>query len=738
MSYTLRFLTSLALLALLSSCGQDSDPQQQTASKPTSKAAEPTSENSAQSEQITKSDNPFFEEWTTPFGAPPFERIKEAHFVPAFEAGMEAHNKEIAAIASQSQAPTFDNTIAALDKSGELLGKVSQVFFNLSSSHTNDEIQSIQAQMSPRLSKHQTDIVLNQKLFDRVNSLFQQREQLTLNEEQQYMLKRIHSDFVRSGAALEQAAKDRLNEINQEISSLTVNFAQNLLKENNAFELVLETEEELAGLPDFLKASAAETANQRGHDGKYAFTLTRSSMSPFLQFSERRDLREKIYKAWTQRGDNGNDNDNNSIVAKVASLRVERANLLGYKTHADWVLEDRMAGTPEQAYAFMNQIWQPALVKAKEERQALQDMVKSEGQDFEVAAWDWFNYAEKVRKARYDIDDETLKPYFELENVRDGAFLVANRLWGITFHPLENMPKYHEDLQVFEAKDKDGSHLGVFYFDFHSRPNKRGGAWMSSFRGQSKVNGNVRPIVINNLNIPKSSGDIPTLLSFGDASTLFHEFGHGLHGLLSNVTYGRLAGTTGPRDYTEFPAQLMEHWIGDPQVLKETAIHYQTGEAIPDELLKRLKASQQFNQGYATVEYLSAAILDMDWHTLDKTDLQEVSSFERESMDKIGLIPEIVVRYRSTYFGHIFSGPVGYSSGYYSYIWSEILDSDGFKAFKDTGDIYNPELAGRMRKHIYSAGGSDDAMNLFVKFRGKEPTIDALLENRGLKESSQP
>ncbi|MEM1089123.1 MAG: M3 family metallopeptidase [Pseudomonadota bacterium] len=716
----------LALIVITAGCSGDS-------SEPTAEASSEPAESKAMAEAPADdlSGNPFMADWETPFGVPPFDQIEESHFMPAFREGMRVHNEEIDAIVSNAEPATFDNTIVALDRTAPLLSKVAQVFFNLVSSHTNEELQAVAKEISPLLAKHSGDINLNPELFARVKAVYDSRESLDLTDEQAYMLQRTYDGFVRSGAALDDASKARLNEIGQEISSLTTEFGQNLLKENNAFELVLETEEELAGLPDFLRAQAAEAAKQRDHEGKYVFTLTRSSMTPFLQYSTRRDLREKIHNAWTSRGSNSNDSDNSSAVAKIASLRVERANILGFDNHAQWVLEDRMAETPEKAYAFLQQVWQPALERAKEERADLQAMVDAEGGDFEIAAWDWFHYSEKVRKERYAIDDSVLKPYFELNNVRDGAFMVANRLFGITFTELPDLPKYHPDVQAFEVKDGDGSHLGVFYFDFHPRPSKRGGAWMNSFRLQSNVDGRVRPVIVNNCNFPKGSGGIPTLLSFNDASTLFHEFGHGLHGILSDVTYSSLAGTSGPRDYTEFPAQMMEHWISSPEVLRETARHYETGEPIPEELIEKLDASSKFNQGFKTVEYLSASILDMDWHTLETTDLQEVASFERESLEKMGLIPEIVVRYRSTYFGHIFSSTVGYSSGYYSYIWSEILDSDGFDAFREAGDIYDQELAGRLRENIYSAGGTAPAMDLYVRFRGKEPSIDPLLRNRG-------
>ncbi len=722
-------IVAIASFALLSACSKD-----EQSSSDSSAQADSSDPMAIETSEIKPADNPFFKTWDGPFGAPPFSDIKNEHYLPAFKEAMRIHNEEIERIANQPEAPSFANTIDSFDASGRLLTKISSVFFNLASSYTNDELQKIQAEISPQLAKHTTDIELNAALYERIKTLHNQRGSLNLSDEQDFMLERTRLDFVRAGADLKPAEKARLNEINQEVTKLTVQFSQNLLAENKAFELILETEEELSGLPESLLSAASSTAKERGYEGKYVFTLIRSSMNPFLQYSNRRDLREKISKAWSQRGDNGNEYDNKSITANIAALRVERAHLLGYKTHADWVLEDNMSGTPEKVYQFMDKIWKPAIIKAKEERAALQAMIQEEGHDFKLAPWDWFHFAEKVRKARYEIDDEQVKPYFELNSVRDTAFKVAGRLFGITFHEID-APVYVKDVQVFEVKDADQQHLAVFYFDFFARTNKRGGAWMSSFRGQSKVTGkNIRPIVINNLNLPKGMDGAPTLLSFSNARTLFHEFGHGLHGLLSNVTYNRTAGISGPRDYTEFPAQLMEHWITDSSVLKENAKHYKTGEAIPDELVQRIKDAAQFGQGFKTIEYLSAAILDMDWHTLETQELQDTLAFEQKTFDRIGLIPEIIVRYRTSYFAHIFSSPLGYSSGYYAYIWSEILDSDAFKAFKESGDIYNSELSKRVYENIYSAGGSDDAMNLYVKFRGKEPDIDGLLEGRGLKE----
>jgi len=676
-------------------------------------------------------ENPFFSEFNTPFNVPPFNKIKEEHYLPAFREGMKQHQHEIQAIVSSAESPTFENTIEALEKSGSLLTKVGNVFDNLNGANTNAEMQKIAKDAAPLLSKHEDDIKLNAVLFERVKAVYDQKEKLELSPEQGRLLERTYKEFIRGGANLNPEKQARLRQINEELSLLSLKFGENVLKENNAFELVIDKEEELAGLPESVVAGAAESAKERGHEGKWVFTLHKPSMIPFLQYSEKRELREKIFKAYISRGDNDNELDNKAVLSKMAALRVERAHLLGYETHADFVLEKNMAKKPENVYKFLDQVWKPSLAKAKEEARDLQSMIKQEGNDFKLEPWDWWYYAEKLRKAKYDLDDKTLRPYFKLENVRDGAFAVANKLYGITLKEMTDIPKYHEDVKVFEVLEGDGSHIGILYQDYFPRASKRGGAWMNSFRKQSRRDGSdIHPVIANVFNFSKPTGDKPALLSFEEALTLFHEFGHGLHGLLSNCTYETLSGTAVPRDFVELPSQIMENWAGDPEVIKDYAKHYETGEVIPQGLVDKIKKSGHFNQGFATVEYMAACYLDMDWHTLTEAKEPDVKKFEAESMKKIGLIPEIVVRYKSPYFGHIFSG--GYSSGYYSYIWAEVLDADAYQAFKET-NLFDQKTALAFRKNILEKGGTEDPMTLYKRFRGAEPKIDAVLKRKGFK-----
>lgn len=674
--------------------------------------------------------NPFFVEYNTPFNIPPFDKIEEEHYLPAFKEGMKQQQNEIEVIANSSEAPTFENTLEALESSGALLTKVRNVFFNMTSAHTNDELQNIAKEVAPLLSRHRDDIMLNEKLFQRVKAVCEQKDRLDLSVEQNTLLEKYYQDFVRGGANLDEEKKTELREINEEISLLTLEFGENILKENNVFELVIEKEEDLAGLPEAVITGAAEAAKELGHEGKWVFTLHKPNMIPFLQYSERRKLREKVFKAYINRGDNDNNLDNKKILSRIAALRVKKANLLGYKTHADFVLELNMAKKPENVYSLLNQLWKPALAKAKKEAEELQEMIKKEGKDFKLEAWDWWYYAEKLKKAKYELDDETLRPYFKLENVRDGAFAVAGKLYGITFEEITDIPKYHENVKVFEVKEADGSHIGLLYTDYHPRASKRGGAWMNSYRKQSRLGGReITPAITNVCNLSKPTGDKPALLSFEEVSTLFHEFGHALQGLLSNCTYKRLSGTAVPRDFVELPSQIMENWAAEPQVLRAYARHYETGKPIPDELIEKIKKASHFNQGFATTEYLAASFLDMDWHTLTEAGELDPVEFENASLNKIGLISEIVVRYRSTYFRHIFSG--GYSSGYYSYIWAEVLDADAFQNFKEVG-LFDQKTAQAFRKNILAAGGTEDPMTLYKRFRGAEPKMDALLKRRGL------
>ncbi len=702
--------------------------------------------NETKQPEMQTSENPFFQEWNTPFEVPPFEEIKDEHYMPAFEKGMEEHLSEIDAIVNNTEAPTFKNTLEALEKSGKLLNKVQSVFYNLTGSNTNPKLQELQRDLSPMLSAHSDKISLNEGLFKRIETIYQEREGLSLTEEQLKLLSDTRKGFVRSGALLNAEQKAQITKINSEISELTTAFGQNLLAETNGFELILD-KADLDGLSDGIIAAAAETAAQKmeaaesdedksKYKDKYVFTPHRSSMYPFLTESNRRDLREKLYNSYVMRGDNGNKTDNKEVAAKIAKLRAERAQLMGYKTHAHFVLEERMLKTPEEVYNLLMQLWKPALERAKVEVADMQAIVDTEGHDFKIAAWDWWQYSEKVRKARYNLDEAALKPYLSLDNVLNGVFETTNKLWGVTYTELFDIKTYHPDARVWEVKDKDGSHLGIFIGDYFSRSNKRGGAWMSSFKSQSNLEGKERPVVVNVCNFPAPVGDDPALLSFENVTTLFHEFGHAMHGILTNVTYSSMSGTSGPRDFTEFPAQILEHWASEPAILKSFAKHYKTGETMPDELIEKLLKASKFNQGFANTEYLAASLLDMDWHTLSaEDDIKDADAFEKSSMEKIGLIEEIAPRYRSTYFSHIFAG--GYASGYYSYVHSAVLDSDGFEAFKETGDVFNPELAAKLRTHVYEKGSTEEAMDLYTQFRGRQPKIDALLKVRGLDGSAE-
>ena len=680
-------------------------------------------------------ENPFFSEWDTPFGVPPFSEIKEQHYLPAFKEAIKQHQQEIDAIVNNSEAPTFTNTIEALDKSGALLTKVENVFYALNSSNTNSEMQKIAKEVSPLRSKHYDGISMNAKLFERIKAVYNEKNEkgeayLTL--EQTTLLEENYKDFVRSGANLNEEDKGKLKKINEELSALSLKFGENILEENNRFELVIEKKEELAGLPDAVITGAAETAKARGHEGKWAFTLHKPSLIPFLQYSENREYREKMFKGYINRGDHNDSLDTKEILVKMVELRLKKAKLLGYKSHAHFILDRNMAQTPEKVYNLLDKLWEPALKRAKVEVYDMQDMINKEGKKFKLEPWDWWYYAEKVKKVRYDLDEEMLRPYFKLENVREGAFAVANKLWGLTFTELTSIPKYYDEVEVFEVKEADGTHIGILYTDYFPRASKRGGAWMSAFRKQSALDKETAPIIFNVGNLSKPTGDKPALISIDEVTTLFHEFGHGLHGLLSKCKYNRLSGTSVARDFVELPSQIMENWALEPEVLKMYAKHYETGETIPQELIDKIEKAGHFNQGFVTVEYLAASFLDMSWHTITEDKEIDVNKFEKESLDKIGLIPEIVSRYRSTYFRHIFGSPVGYSSGYYSYIWAEVLDADAFQAFKETS-LFDKKTATSFRENVLQKGGTEDGMTLYKRFRGAEPDKNALLKKRGLK-----
>ncbi len=675
--------------------------------------------------------NPFYTEWDTPFGIPPFSEIKEEHYMPAMREGIIQHQAEIEAIANSTEHSTFENTVLAMEYSGELLDKVTEVFFSLNSAITNEQMQTIAKEAAPMLSEHSDNIILNDNLFKRIKAIHETRLSLALTPEQDKLLDEYYKRFVRNGADLNAEDKEKLRAINKELSVITLQFGENILKETNNFEMVLEDEKDLAGLPDFVVSGAAEAAAAKGYEGKWLFTLHKPSWIPFLQYSERRDLREKIYTAWFMLGDNDNEFDNKEIIKKIVALRLDRSNLLGYKTYAHFALEESMAKVPENVYDLLAQIWTPALNKAKEERALFQAVIDRDGGGFKLESWDWWYYAEKLKKEKYDLDDEVLKPYFQLENVLDACFMVCNKLWGITFNEIKDAPVYHEDVRVFEVKEEDGAHIGIFFCDYFPRASKRGGAWMGTFRKQSRtIDGEmVAPLVYNVGNFSKPTGDMPSLLTFDEVRTLFHEMGHGLHGLLSNGSYPALTGTAVVTDFVELPSQIMENWATDPAVLKLYAKHYKTGEPIPDELIAKIKKADKFNQGFFATEYLAASLLDMDYHTIDKHFALDVRKFENDKLGNAGLIPEIKSRYRSTYFRHIFTS--GYASGYYSYIWAEVLDADAFQAFRENG-IFDRQTAQLFRENILAKGGSEDPMKLYVQFRGSIPSIQPLLERRGL------
>lgn len=677
-------------------------------------------------EKASSEKNPFFSTYETQYGVPPFDKIKPEHYKPAFERGMKEHKEEIEEIAGNPNDPTFENTIEAMVYSGDLLEKVSYVFYGLNSANTSDTLQEIAKDVSPKLSSHRDEIMLNADLFQRVKAVYQERDQLDLTQEEFYLIENLYNEFIRKGANLPEAEKQQLKEINKELSLLTLEFEQNELKETNNFKLVIEDKENLAGLPESVVQTAAETAEKEGHSGKWVFTTHKPSMLPFLTYAENRELREKLYKAYLNRGNNGNQYDNKEILSKIVKLRVKKAHLLGYDNYADYRLETRMAKNPDNVMDLLNKLWEAALPVAKKERDQMQALINKEGKEFKLKSWDWWYYAEKLRKKKYNLEDSELRPYFKLDNVRQGAFDVATKLYGITFHELVNIPKPHPDARAWEVKESDGSHLGVLFMDFHPRASKNGGAWCGSYRSHyvTRDGKEVEPIktIVTNFTTPTENK--PALLSMDEVETLFHEFGHALDGLFAENVYPE---TFVARDFVELPSQIMEHWAAHPEVLKEYAKHYKTGESIPDELIARIEKSKFFNQGFANVEYLAASMLDMAYHTLSEPKDLNVMEFEKRYLDSIGLIDEIEPRYHSTYFSHITGG---YDAGYYSYIWSAVLDNDAFEAFENNG-IYDEETAWSFRK-LLEKNGTADPMKLFMNFRGREPEIDALLRNRGL------
>lgn len=684
----------------------------------------------AQELKSTFTTNPFFSSYNTPYDVPPFNLIKNEHYKPAILEGIKKQQQEIDVIVNQKNQPTFENTIIALENSGELLSKVSTVFNNMNSANTNEEIQQIAKDIAPLLSAHRDNINLNGKLFARVNTLWNKKEQLKLTPEQTKLLEKSYKGFVRSGANLDETQKQTLRKLNSELAVLTLKFGQNILAETNSYELVITNKEDLEGLSEDLVSAASETAQAKGKPGKWVFTLSNSSVMPFLQYSTNRKLREEIWKAYKNRCNNGNEFDNNTIAIQIANLRAEKAKLLGYKTHADYVLEESMAKTPEKVMSFLSQLWEPALAKAKMEEAEIKQMMLAEGFKTEVQPYDWRYYSEKIRKQKFDLDEQELRPYFSLDVVTNGVFMVCEKLYGLKFKEVKNVPTYHQDVTAWEVMEKDGTHLGLLYMDFYPRASKRGGAWMTSYRPQKTVNGKrIAPVISIVCNFSKPTADAPALFTFDEVSTYFHEFGHALHGLLSDVTYKSLAGTSVPRDFVELPSQVMENWAADPEVLKMYAKHYKTGEVIPDALIKKLENAGTYGQGFATVEYLASTYLDMDFHTITAPISGNADSFEINSMKNIGLISSIIPRHRANYFSHVFSG--GYSAGYYSYIWSGVLDTDAFDQFKKTS-LFNPAKADSFRKNVLEKGGTEEPMELYKKFRGGEPSIEPLLKKRGL------
>jgi peptidyl-dipeptidase Dcp len=675
--------------------------------------------------------NPFFTTYQTPFEVPPFDKIDTTHYMPAFIEGMKQDNEDIEKLTGNSEAPSFDNTILAFDRSGKLLTRVSKVFYNLNEANTNDQMQAIARQIDPLMSKHRDDIFLNAKLFQRIKAVYEKRNQLQLDSQQIRVTGKYYRDFERMGANLPVDKQEQLRKINAELSMLSLTFGENLLAETNKnFRLAIKDSVDLEGLPKGVIDAAAEAATKSGVKG-WVFTLAKPSFIPFLQYAKNRELREKIYRGYFMRGDNGNSNDNNAVVAKIVNLRLQKARLLGYNTYADYVIEENMAKTPGNVYDFLMKLWNPALPMSKKEVVEMQKIIDREKGNFKLQPWDWWYYAEKVRKEKYDLDDSALRPYFSLSNVRDGMFMVANKLYGITFTQRTDLPVYEKTVETFEVKETDGTPLGIIYLDYFPRDGKGAGAWCTDFRSAIWENGKrIDPVVSTVFNFTKPAAGIPALLNWDEVTTLFHEFGHGLHGLFTQGNYYRTAGSV-PSDYVELPSQVMENWAGDPEVLKAYAKNYKTGEPMPDELIGKIQKSGLFNQGFETVEYLAASLLDMDFHTLGDSLSISVRDFEKQSMNKIGLIPEILPRYRSTYFAHIFDG--GYAAGYYVYIWAAVLDADAFSAFKESGNIYNPELAARFRKYCLAESGNDEGMIQYKKFRGKDPSVDPLLKRRGLE-----
>lgn len=679
---------------------------------------------------MTDAANPLLQAWTGPFQVPPFDAITAAHYRPAFTQALAAHKSEIAAISGNPEAPSLDNTILALERAGELISQVGAVFFNLAGSTTNDEIQAIEREMAPVLSRHYSAIYLDGALYQRIGDLWARRETLGLDAEQARLLERYHTIFSRAGGGLPEDAKQRLAAISERLATLGTTFGQNVLADERAYELVLDKPDDLAGLPEALIAAAAAAAESKGKPGKHVITLSRSSIEPFLQFSARRDLREAAFQAWARRGESGGATDNRAIIAEMVALRTERAKLLGYENFAAFRLADSMAKTPQAARDLLHSVWEPAKARAAREARLLQEFVHAEGGNFTIEPWDWRYYAERRRKAAFDLDEAEIKPYFQLDRMIEAAFHTASRLFGLTFTARPDIPLYHEDARAWEVKDAAGEPVALFIGDYFARASKRSGAWMSSFRYQKRLDTRVLPVVVNVMNFAKAPAGEPSLLSFDDARTLFHEFGHGLHGMLSDVTYPLLAGTGVSRDFVEFPSQLYEHWLEEPELLRRFAVHKDTGAPIPDALLRRLLDARNYNQGFATVEYTASALVDLDLHEMAVAPA-DVTVFETETLARLGMPRGIIMRHRTPHFQHVFAGD-GYSASYYAYLWSEVLDADGFDAFHEAGDIFDSATAKRLRDHVYSAGNRTGPESAYRAFRGRDPSPEALLRKRGL------
>jgi len=674
--------------------------------------------------------NVLLEKFDTPFEVPPFDQIKQSDYVPAYKEAIKQHDAEIEAIVNNTEEPTFENTIEALELSGQLLNRIDNIFNNLTSTNSDSVMQAIAKEVSPLMSAHSDDIYLNDKLFARIKKVYEQKDNLKLDTEQAMLLDKTYKAFVRGGANLSAEDKETLRGLNKELGILSLEFGENVLAETNAFEMLLTDEADLAGLPEGVRQAAAANAKDHGHESGWLFTLDKPSLIPFITYSDKRDLREKMFKGYIMRGDNNNANDNKEVVKKMVNLRLKKANLLGFKNHASFVLDNNMAKNPDNVFELLGKVMPKANEMAKKELTELQKLADSEGANIKIEAWDWWYYSEKVRKAKYDLDEEQLRPYFKLENVRDAVFAVSGKLYGLKFVRNKDIPVYHKDAEAYEVHNADGSLQAILYMDFYPRASKRAGAWMTSFRKQHYKDGkNIIPIISVVTNFTKPTADKPSLLNYDEVSTLFHEFGHALHGMLSDCKYNSLSGTAVPRDFVEMPSQIMENWASEPEVMKAYFKHYKTGEPIPDELIAKIQKSGKFNAGFAISEYTAAAYLDMAWHTITEPFTGDVNTFETEQMKKIGLIDEIVVRYRSTYFSHIFAG--GYSAGYYAYMWAEVIDADAFQAFKEAG-IFDKKTAQSFRDNILSRGGTEDAMELYKKFRGREPKIDAYLERKGL------